>query len=79
MDIRTIWYTKIWPWMKKYWVIAINYIVVAIAVGMVWNKPEVGNVKWLLGGWLGFSVLVGLIKFVSVLFAPQPEPPRPIN
>lgn len=79
MDIRTIWYTKIWPWMKRWWVVIFAHIVIVIAEVMIWDHPEVEGAKWLLGGWLVFGTLVGVISFVRSLIGlnPQPEPPKP--
>jgi hypothetical protein len=37
MSIKTIWYTKIWPWMKKYWVVAIDTFIILVAYGKIFE------------------------------------------
>lgn len=75
--MKTKWYTKIWPWMKKYWVLVINPLVIAIAYSNVYDK-----------GFTGTEVLLGLTLFANIAYwgfvwfmggwnklNPQPEPP----
>lgn len=79
MSIKTVWRTKIWPWMKKYWVMVVNPIIIAIAYSAVFEK-----------GFTGIEVLLALTLMANIGYwgyvwfiggwdelNPQPEPPKP--
>ena len=53
--MKTVWLTKIWPWMKQYWVMVLNPVVIAIAYNTVFDK-----------GFTGIEVLLALTLLCNV-------------
>jgi len=51
------WYTKIWPWFKKYWPLVINPVVLLVAYSAMFDK-----------GLSGAEVLAGLTLFANVAY-----------
>lgn len=60
-----LWFTsKMLPWLKKNWMVIVNYLVIFIAYSIVYGHDGVVVAETLLGLWLFVSAAYAAYKFL---------------
>jgi hypothetical protein len=55
--------TKVWPWLKKNWMVIVNYLVIFISYSIIYNKG-VEVAETLLGLWIFVSLAYAGYKYL---------------